>query len=92
MLNITPAKNWVILKTEEVKTSSGIIAPEPTKDAPQIGTVYKIGKGTPPLPLKEGDVVVFKKYMGNKMHIPQLSDTFDFLPFEDLVAVISEGK
>lgn len=92
MRTITPAKEWLILKTAKQETKSGLDVPNAQKDAPQIGTIYKIGKGTPPVPLHVGDVVVFKKYMGNKMFIPQIGEDLDFLPFEDIMAVIPMGE
>lgn len=92
MKTILPAKEWIILTTTKQETKSGLDVPTAQKDAPQIGTIYKIGKGTPPVPMKVGDIVVFKKYMGNKMFISEVGEELDFLPFEDIMAVIPKGK
>lgn len=92
MIDITPAEKFVILTIVQQPTLSGLEVPSSTKEKPQIGTVYKIGKGKLPLPLKIGDTVIFKKYMGDRKFIPQLGKEFDFIPFDDIVAVLTETK
>lgn len=89
-MNIIPAKNFVILTIPQQETKSGLVAPTTTKDTPQVGTVYKIGAGTKPVPFKVGDTLIFKKYMGDRKFIPQIGEELEFIPFDDIVAVLSE--
>lgn len=92
MSKIIPAKNYVILRPKEEKTPSGLDIVKHDKDMPQIGTVYKIGKGKLPLVMKVGDTAIYQKYMTNKTFIAQLGEEFDFIKFENIVAVIPEKK
>lgn len=92
-MTILPAKNYIILKPVISKTSSGLEVPMGDKDMPVTGEVFKIGEGKLPLDIKIGDLLVFKKYLSNKIYIPELGEDFDFVRFVDCVAVIKkEGK
>lgn len=89
---IIPAKGYVILKPLETqKLASGIELGTNDKDMPQMGVVFKIGKPPKdgyPIDLKEGDTAVYQKYMTNKTYIAQFDTDFDFISFQNIVAVI----
>lgn len=61
----------------ETKTSGGIIIPDTAKEKPQKGTVVAVGKGKYaeqtgnliPVPVKEGDVIMYGKYGGTEISI-----------------------
>ncbi len=61
----------------ETKTSGGIIIPDTAKEKPQKGTVVAVGKGKYaeqtgnliPVPVKEGDVIMYGKYGGTEITI-----------------------
>lgn len=93
-MKIYPAKNYVLLKRlGEVKTKSGIIAPEAQDmKKPEAGRVYKVGLGKQPFPviMKEGDIVLYKKYMANEITVPGASDIINPVAFEDLTTLIRE--
>lgn len=93
MTQITPAKNYVLLKpVGSTPIKSGLVLPDAQDKKPELGIVYKIGKGTLPVPMKVGDTVVHKKYMSNEMDIPSLGMKLNPVAFEDIVAVITEGN
>ncbi len=88
-MQIVPAKNYVLLKPlGEVKNKSGLYTPEVQEKKPELGRVFKIGKGILPVPLKINDIVVFKKYMANEITID--NEKINPIAFEDIVAVVKE--
>lgn len=92
MKGITPAKETVILRAVKLTTKSGLEAIETGKNAPEIGEVIMIGKGTPPVPMKVGDTIVYKKYMENKVYIPQAGEELNFIEFKEIVANLGKQK
>lgn len=92
-MTIIPAKKYVLLKPlGDKKTKSGLVIPETQEQKPEMGIVFKIGKGEPPVDLKEGDVVIYKKYMANEITIPELGEKINPIAFDDIIAVIKEEK
>lgn len=67
----------------ETKTAGGIIIPDTAKEKPQKGTVVAVGKGKYaeqtgnliPVPVKEGDEIMYGKYGGTEITI----DGVDYL-------------
>ena len=62
---------------QEETTASGIILPETAKEKPQEGTVLAVGPGRKdeegeriPMDVKEGDRVLYAKYAGTKVKLP----------------------
>ena len=62
---------------QEEKTASGIILPETAKEKPQEGTVLAVGPGRKdddgkpiPMDVKEGDRVLYAKYAGTEVKLP----------------------
>ena len=73
-MNLKPLGDRVIIKQDETeeKTSSGLYLAGDSKEKPQTGSVVAVGEGRRnsdgdllPMPVKEGDRVVFSKYGGN---------------------------
>ena len=75
-MNIKPLGDRVVIKqldSEEV-TKSGILLPDSAKEKPQQGVVMAVGPGktlengnVAPMPVKEGDKVLFAKYSGTEL-------------------------
>ncbi len=86
MESIIPAKNIVILKSVKLTTKSGLESVETGRNAPEIGEVVRIGKGILPVKIKVGDTVVYRKYMENKVYVPQVGEELNFIDFKELVA------
>lgn len=91
-MTIIPAAKFIILKPTIQKTLSNLDIPAGDKDMPVTGTVYKIGKGKLPMPIHIGDMVIFKKYLTNKVYIAEIGEELDFVRFEDVVAVLPKKK
>lgn len=95
MTTLHPAKDYVILKplTEE-KSKSGLIINTPEGKQHVMGRVYKVGAGKQPfpVPMEEGDIVVYEKYMDNTIAIPMLSEEINPVKFENLTVLIKEEK
>jgi chaperonin GroES len=77
----------------ETKLPSGIVIPDTVKEKPQEGKVLAVGPGKKdedgkliPLDLKEGDIVMFKKWGGTEIKI----DGKDLLLVreEDILALV----
>lgn len=86
METVKPAKEIVILKAKRLETKSGLESVETGKNAPEIGEVVAIGKGVPPIKIEIGDTVVYRKYMDNKVYIPQVGEELNFVDFKEIVA------
>lgn len=96
-IKVMPLGDRVLVKQDEEpqKTEGGIFLPDTTKEAPQWGTVVRIGPGKllesgeiRPLTVKEGDKVIFGKYSGTKVKMGQ--DELLFMREEDIMAVVEE--
>jgi len=92
---IKPLGDRVIIEVAEVelKTKSGIIMPETSKEKPQKGKVIAVGtgklldNGTRAVPeVKEGDEVLFNKYAGSEVKV----DEKDYLVIResDILAIL----
>ena len=85
----------IILSQYTQQTKSGIIVPDAEKGESRIGIVYAFGaplKKDPKIKLKKGQLIVFKKYVSNTLFISEINDSFDFLEYEDIVAILTEEK
>jgi len=79
MTKLKPLSDRVVVEPieQEEKTASGIILPETAKEKPQEGTVLAVGPGRKdengkliPMDVKEGDRVLFAKYAGTEVKLP----------------------
>lgn len=94
-MKVIPLGDRVLVKQDEEpqKTQGGIFLPDTAKEAPQWGTVVRVGKGKVledgkilPLSVKEGDKVIFGKYSGTKVKMNE--DELLFMREEDIMAVV----
>ena len=78
-INLRPLADRLIVEPieQEEKTASGIILPETAKEKPQEGNVLAVGPsrkdedGKPiPMDVKEGDRVLYAKYAGTEVKLP----------------------
>lgn len=89
-INIKPLADRVLIEPQaaETKTSSGIIIPDTAKEKPQRGIVVAVGNGKKdePLSVKEGNVVLYGKYVGTEISF----DGKDYLIMKeaDILAII----
>ena len=88
-MKIIPSKDVVALTTEGVWTlaSQGKIEVV-EKNQPEIGKVIAMGHSKPPVPLKVGDVIAYRKFGEFKFWISGKETIF--VKFEDILAVLIE--
>ena len=89
------ADRIVVLRTTEAETSKGgIIIPDTAKEKPLEGTIIAVGNGktlkngkVQPLDVKEGDRVLFGKYVGTEVKLDGVEHVL--LREDDILAVVS---
>ena len=78
-VNLKPLADRVIVEPieQEGTTASGIVLPETAKEKPQEGKVLAVGPGRMdddgkrwPLDVKKGDKVLFARYSGTEVKLP----------------------
>jgi chaperonin GroES len=78
-INLRPLADRLIVEPieQEETTASGIILPETAKEKPQEGNVLAVGPGRKdddgkpiPMDVKEGDRVLYAKYAGTEVKLP----------------------
>jgi chaperonin GroES len=78
-INLKPLADRLIVEPieQEETTASGIILPETAKEKPQEGRVLAVGPGRKdeegeriPMDVKEGDRVLYAKYAGTEVKLP----------------------
>ena len=94
-MNLKPLGDRVIVKADEAETTtaSGLYLAKEVKEKPQTGTVVAAGPGKLaehgaflPIPVTEGDRVVFGKYSGTEIDVD--GQAYLILRAEDLYAAI----
>jgi chaperonin GroES len=79
-INLKPLADRLIVEPieQEETTASGIILPETAKEKPQEGKVLAVGPGRKdedgkpiPMDVKEGDRVLYAKYAGTEVKLPE---------------------
>ena len=97
-MKLVPLEDRVVVKLleQEQKTSSGIVLPDTAKEKPTKATVIAAGPGKYddkgkliPMPVKEGDIVVFAKYAGTEVKLD--GEEYLVLRASDLIGVLPEG-
>ena len=97
-MKLVPLEDRVVVKLveQEDKTQSGIVLPDTAQEKPQKATVMAAGPGKYgdkgkliPMPVKEGDLVVFAKYSGTEVKVE--GEEYLMLRASDLLAVLQEG-
>jgi chaperonin GroES len=79
---MTPLHDRVLIKPDEPeeKTKGGVIMPDNAKERPVFGTIVAVGGGKfegghyVPMNLAEGDRVLYGKYSGIEVKIPETID------------------
>ena len=94
-MNLKPLSDRVIIKQDEAEetTASGLILTSNSKEKPQRGTVIAAGEGKRaddgsliPMPVAEGDTVVYGKYAGQEIRIDGEDDII--CRAADIIAVV----
>ena len=89
-MKIVPLAGYVVVKRleEASQTPSGIILTDSAKEKPQRGTVVAVGPGKAEqsAQVKEGQVVLFKKYGPTEVEIE--GEELLLLEEEDVLAII----
>jgi len=97
-MKLVPLEDRVVVKRleQEEKTPSGIVLPDTAKEKPTKGKVIAVGPGRYddngkliPMPVSEGDVVVFAKYAGTELKID--GEEYLVLRASDLIGILPEG-
>ncbi len=92
-MKLVPLEDRVIVKVieQEQVTPAGIVLPDTAKEKPSKGRVVAVGPGKYsekgeliPMPVKEGDVVVFAKYAGTELKL----DGEEYLVLRGLTDII----
>ena len=77
-MNLKPLGDRVILKQDEAEetTASGLYIASSNKEKPSCGKIVAVGEGKRdnngnliPIPVKEGDRVIYSKYGGNEVEV-----------------------
>ena len=97
-INLRPLADRLIVEPieQEEKTASGIILPETAKEKPQEGTVLAVGPGRKdeegkpiPMDVKEGDRVLYAKYTGTEVKLPDERKVL-VLKESDVLAIVEK--
>jgi chaperonin GroES len=94
-LNLKPAPGYIVILPLEAQntTASGIYLPDSANEKPQKGEVLSVGEdeimengAKRKSPVKEDDVVIYKKWGGNEVKIDGVE--YLFAKFDDILAVV----
>jgi chaperonin GroES len=97
-VNLKPLADRVIVEPieQEETTASGIVLPETAKEKPQEGNVLAVGPGRMdddgkrwPLDVKKGDTVLFAKYAGTEVKLPDARKIL-VLKESDILAIVEK--
>jgi chaperonin GroES len=92
-MKLVPLEDRVIVKIieQDQVTPTGIVLPDTAKEKPSKGRVVAVGPGKYsdkgdliPMPVKEGDLVVFAKYAGTELKL----DGEEYLVLRGLTDII----
>jgi chaperonin GroES len=97
-MKLVPLEDRVVVKVieQEDKTSSGIVLPDTAKEKPTKAKVVAAGPGRYddngkliPMPVTEGDIVVFAKYSGTEVKLDE--EEYLVLRASDILGILPEG-
>ena len=95
-MNLKPLGDRVIIKQDEAEstTASGLFLATEAKEKPQTGTVLAVGEGRydingnlMPVPVKEGDKVIYGKFGGTEITVD--GEEYLILRADDIYAVFA---
>lgn len=95
-MNLKPLGDRVIVKQAEAEetTASGFILTAKDQEKPQRGEVIAVGEGKyvdgklVPVPVKEGDTVIYGKYGGQEITVD--GEDYLIMRSDDLYAVVAD--
>jgi chaperonin GroES len=97
-MKLKPLEDRVVVKVleQEEKTTSGIVLPDTAKEKPSKASVIAVGPGKYdesgkllPMPVKEGDIVVFPKYGGVEVKLD--GEEYLVLRASDIIGILPNG-
>ncbi|NLV72880.1 MAG: co-chaperone GroES [Actinobacteria bacterium] len=97
-MKLVPLEDRVVVQVmeQEEKTQSGIVLPDTAKEKPTKGKVMAAGAGRYddngkliPMPVTEGDIVVFAKYAGTELKLD--GEEYLVLRASDLIGILPKG-
>ena len=98
MTEIIPIRDRLLVKKieDDLKTKTGLILSEDTKERPTRGTVLAVGEGAItlegkilPMVIKVGDTILFPKYSGNPIKVDK--QEFLILDEKEVLAILKNG-
>ncbi|MEO0140340.1 MAG: co-chaperone GroES [candidate division WOR-3 bacterium] len=96
-MKLKPLRDRVIIRRleEEEVAEGGIVIPDTAKEKPIKGEVIAVGPGRTdengkliPMSVKEGDIVVFRKYAGNEITIGD--EELLIVDEDDILAIVEK--
>jgi chaperonin GroES len=97
-MKLIPLEDRVVVKLmeREDKTSSGIVLPDTAQEKPTKAKVIAVGPGKYddkgkliPMPVTEGDTVLFGKYSGTELKLD--GEEYLVLRASDLIGILPRG-
>jgi chaperonin GroES len=97
-MKLVPLEDRVVVKVveQEETTVSGIVLPDTAKEKPTKAKVIAAGPGRYddngkliPMPVTEGDIVVFAKYAGTELKLD--GEEYLVLRASDLIGILPRG-
>ena len=97
-MKLIPLEDRVVVKLmeREDKTSSGIVLPDTAQEKPTKAKVIAVGPGKYddkgkliPMPVTEGDTVLFGKYSGTELKLD--GEEYLVLRASDLIGILPHG-
>ena len=97
-MKLVPLEDRVLVERleKEDKTKSGIVLPDTAQEKPTKGKILAAGPGKYsdkgeliPMPVKEGDIVVFAKYAGTELKLD--GDDYLVLRVSDIIGLLANG-
>lgn len=98
-MKFVPIKDRLLVKKieDELKTKSGLMLSEDTKERPTKGEVLAVGEGFMnddgkllPMALKVGDIVLYPKYAGHPVKLNK--EEYLILEEKEVLGIIIEGE
>lgn len=98
-MKFIPIRDRLLVKKieDELKTKSGLVLSEDTKERPTKGTVLAVGDGAMnedgkilPMIVKVGDTVLYPKYAGHPVKLNK--EEYLILEEKEVLGIVTEGE
>lgn len=89
---IAPPGKIIITEFEQA-TPSSMPLPRGEKEEQRLGLIYAFGdpiNDDPVIKLKKGQKIIFKKYVSNPFYLAGLDEKFNFIEYDDIVALLED--